>query len=60
MSSLTRAFAVKQGQTNIGKKEQRQIIQTLTKAAQGDETKDRIAEARTIAKQLRIKGRGKS
>jgi hypothetical protein len=51
---------MKQGQTNLGKKEQRQIDQVLTKAAQGDKTKERIAEARTIAKQHRIKGRGKS
>jgi hypothetical protein len=51
---------VKQGQTNIGKKEQRQIDQVLTKAAQGDPTKQKVAEARTIAKQHRVKGRGKS
>jgi len=52
--------AVKQGQTNLGKKEQRQIDQVLTKAAQGDKTKEKVAEARTIPKQHRIKGRGKS
>jgi hypothetical protein len=48
------------GQTNLGKKEQRQINQILTKAAQGDETKARVSEKRLIAKQHRTKGRTKS
>jgi hypothetical protein len=47
-------------QTNVGKKEQRQIDQVLTKAAQGDETKQRVAEKRLVPKQHRIKGRTKS
>jgi hypothetical protein len=51
---------MREGQTNVGKKEQRQINQVLTKAAQGDETKDRISEKRLIAKQHRVKGRTKS
>jgi len=50
---------MKQGQTNLGKKEQRQINQALTKAAQGDETKSKVVE-RNPAKQHRIKGRVKS
>jgi hypothetical protein len=50
---------VKQGQTNVGKKEQRQINQSLTKEAQGDETKSKVIE-RTVPKQHRIKGKGKS
>ena len=47
------------GQTNVGKKEQRQLNQVLTKAAQGDGTKQRVSEKRLVAKQHRIKGRGK-
>jgi len=50
---------MKQGQTNLGKKEQRQINQSLTKAAQGDETKSKVVE-RNPSKQHRIKGRVKS
>jgi hypothetical protein len=50
---------MKQGQTNLGKKEQRQINQSLNKAAQGDETKRKEVE-RSVPKQLRIKGRDKS
>ena len=46
--------------TNVGKKEQRQINQVLTKAAQGDETKERVAEKRLIPKQHKAKGRTKS
>ena len=46
--------------TNVGKKEQRQINQLLTKAAQGDETKERVAEKRLIPKQHKVKGRTKS
>jgi hypothetical protein len=51
---------VREGQTNVGKKEQRQINQVLTKAAQGDTTKDRVAEKRLVNKQHRVKGRTKS
>ena len=54
------AMTVKQGQTNLGKKEQRQIDQVLTKAAQGDKTKEKVAESRTIPKQHRLTGRDKS
>jgi hypothetical protein len=50
---------MKQGLTNFGKKEQRQIDVALTKAAQGDETKRKVAE-RAVPKQHRIKGRIKS
>ena len=51
---------MKQGQTNVGKKEGRQLNQVLTKAAQGDETKDRVANKRLVGKQHRIKGQNKS
>lgn len=51
---------MKQGLTNVGKKEMRQIDQILTKAAQGDETKAKRVESRLISKQHRIKGRTKS
>lgn len=51
---------MKNGQTNVGKKEQRQIDQVLTKAAQGDATKAKVAEARLVPKQHKIKGRTKS
>ena len=51
---------MREGQTNLGKKEQRQINQILTKAAQGDETKIRAVERHMIGKQHRIKGRVKS
>jgi hypothetical protein len=47
-------------QTNLGKKEQRQISQVLTKAAQGDKMKERVAEKRLIPKVHRVKGRTKS
>lgn len=50
---------MRQGQTNIGKKQQRQINQALTKAAQGDETKSKVVE-RNPKKQHRIKGPLKS
>jgi hypothetical protein len=50
---------MKEGQTNVGKKEQRQINQVLTKAAQGDETKQKVME-KNPGKQHRIKGRTKS
>jgi hypothetical protein len=56
---VRRRIAMKQGQTNVGKKEQRQINQVLTKAAQGDETKRKVVE-RNPGKQHRIKGRVKS
>ena len=50
---------MRQGMTNIGKKESRQIDRLLTKAAQ--EGTDRIGgkevEARTVPKQHRLKGR---
>jgi hypothetical protein len=46
-------------QTNVGKKEQRQINQALTKAAQGDDTKRKVVE-RNPGKQHKIKGRVKS
>lgn len=49
----------KGGQTNLGKKEQRQIDQALTQAAQGDETKQKVAD-KMVPKQHRIKGREKS
>ena len=51
---------MKEGLTNVGKKEQRQIDQLLTKAAQGDETKTRVVESRLIPKQHKVKGRMKS
>ena len=50
---------MKGGQTNVGKKEQRQIDQALTQAAQGDETKRKVAD-RIVPKQHKIKGRDKS
>src|SRR5436309_3048706 len=50
---------MRQGMTNIGKKESRQIDRLLTKAAQ--EGTERIGgkevEARTVPKQHRLKGR---
>jgi hypothetical protein len=46
-------------QTNVGKKEQRQVNQALTKAAQGDDTKRKVVE-RNPGKQHKIKGRVKS
>ena len=45
---------MREGQTNLGKKEQRQINQILTKAMQGDETKMRAMERNLISKQHRI------
>jgi hypothetical protein len=51
---------MKSGQTNLGKKEQRQINQSLTQAAQGNETKQRAVEKRLVPKQHRIKGQVKS
>ena len=50
---------MKNGKTNLGKKEQRQINQALTKAAQGDDTKQKVVE-KNPGKQHRIKGRAKS
>jgi hypothetical protein len=50
---------MKGGQTNVGKKEQRQIDQALTQAAQGDKTKSKIVD-KMVPKQHRIKGRDKS
>lgn len=53
---------MKQGQTNVGKKEQRQINQLLTKAAQEGESprarRGKEVEARTVPKQHRLKGWG--
>ena len=40
---------MKQGQTNLGKKEQRQLNQGLTKAAQGDETKSKVVEKNRLS-----------
>jgi hypothetical protein len=52
---------MKQGLTNVGKKEQRQIDQRLTKEAQvGRSPGDKEAEASTVPKAHRIKGRKKS
>ena len=45
--------------TNLGKKEQRQINQALNKAAQGDETKQKVVD-RNPGKQHKIKGGVKS
>jgi hypothetical protein len=55
-----RIDVMREGRTNLGKKEQRQINQVLTKAMQGDETKMRAMERGLINKQHRIKGRTKS
>jgi hypothetical protein len=51
---------MKPGQTNLGKKEQRQINQALTEAAKGNAAKQRALEKRHVAKQHRIKGPVKS
>ena len=49
---------MREGMTNIGKKEQRQFNQRLTKAYQEDQTHDgKDIEARTAPKQHRLKGR---
>jgi hypothetical protein len=56
----TKATTGKSERTNIGKKEQRQIDQVLTKAAQGDETKERVAEKRLVPRQKKLKGHYKS
>jgi hypothetical protein len=45
--------------TNVGKKEQRQVDNALTQAAQGEETKQKVAD-RMVPRQHRIKGRTKS
>ena len=52
---------MKQNLTNVGKKEQRQIDQLLTKEAQeGTKPGGKEVEARTVPKAHRIKGRKKS
>jgi hypothetical protein len=56
----SKATTGKSERTNLGKKEQRQIDQVLTKAAQGDETKQHVAEKRLIPKQKKLKGHYKS
>lgn len=48
---------MKQGQTNVGKKEQRQIDQRLTKAAQEARTEENDVQKRIVPKQHRLKGR---
>jgi hypothetical protein len=58
-TSTNRSNPMNTGQTNVGKKEQRQINQALTKAAQGDSTKQKVVD-RIVPKQHRIKGRDKS
>jgi hypothetical protein len=57
---LEKESAMKQGLTNVGKKESRQLNQVLTKSAQGDTTKDNVAARRSATKQHRFKGRTKS
>ena len=52
---------MKQFQTNVGKKETRQIDRLLTKEAQESTTRGgKEVEARAATKQHRIKGRKKS
>lgn len=48
---------MKQGQTNVGKKEQRQVDQRLTKAAQEGRTEANDVQKRVVPKQHRLKGR---
>ena len=49
---------MKQGQTNVGKKEQRQIDQRLTSAAKaGRSTDENYVQKRIVPKQHRLKGR---
>jgi len=43
--------------TNVGKKEQRQIDQVLTKAVKQGGTPAKDPEARTVPKQHRLKGK---
>ena len=48
---------MREGITNLGKKEQRQIDQILTKEAKTGRSPVKEAEARTVPKQHRLKGR---
>lgn len=48
---------MREGLTNSGKKEQRQINQLLTKEAKGERRTLKQVEARTTPKQHRLKGR---
>ena len=48
---------MREGLTNVGKKEQRQIDQVLTKEAKTGRSTVKEAEARTVPKQHRLKGR---
>lgn len=48
---------MREGLTNAGKKEQRQINQILTKAVKEERQGAKDVEARTVLKQHRLKGR---
>jgi hypothetical protein len=56
---LTEYPAVKAGQTNSGKKEQRQINQVLTKSVTEDGTRGKETEARASTKQHKLKSSGR-
>ncbi len=47
---------MREGVTNVGKKEQRQINQLLTKSVNEDRHDVKDVEARTVPKQHRMKG----
>jgi hypothetical protein len=48
---------MKENLTNVGKKEQRQINQLLNKEAKEGRRGLKLAEARTVSKQHKLKGR---
>lgn len=47
---------MKEKLTNVGKKEQRQINQLLTKEARGERKRVKEVAARTVPKQHKLKG----
>jgi len=52
-----RGNAMKEGMTNMGKKEQRQFNQILDKDVKENPTRRKDVEARTVPKQHRMRGR---
>ena len=48
---------MKEGLTNVGKKEQRQINQLLKKALEDKPREGKEVEARTVPKQHKLKGK---